>query len=208
MAGYVKLFRSIESWEWYTDVNTSKLFLHCLIKANHKPAKWRGIVIEAGSFVTSVGKLSKETGLSVRSIRTSLERLKSTSELTSKTTNRFTQIFVVKWRDYQSQEELEDKQSDTQNGNRVTSERQTNDKQTTTNKNDKNEKNKKNEENKENTYDAEAREGTEARYSGLSIEEAFRQIALKPFTEPLTEEEVRIIRLHDGLRREGFKRIG
>ena len=27
---YVKMFRKLVFWEWYTDVNTTKLFLHCL----------------------------------------------------------------------------------------------------------------------------------------------------------------------------------
>ena len=144
MNGYVKLFRSIEKWEWYTDVNTTKLFLHCLIKANHKASKWRGIVIESGSFITSYGKLSAETGLSVRNVRTSLNRLKSTQEVTHQTTNDYSIISIVKWSLYQSSEDLADTENDTVSDNQVTSKRQASDKQVTTNKNDKNVKNDKN----------------------------------------------------------------
>lgn len=144
MAGYVKLYRKLESWEWYTDIPTKVLFLHCLLRANHKPNKWRGMMIEAGSFVTSYSKLSSETGLSVREVRTSLNRLKSTSEVTHETTSEFSVINVVKWADYQGYDDESDKAIDTPNDNQATSERQANDKRTTTNKNDKNIKNEKN----------------------------------------------------------------
>lgn len=144
MEGYVKLFRSIEKWEWYTDTDTKCLFLHCLIKANHHPRKWHGIIIEAGSFVTSYEHLSTETGISVRSLRTSLNKLKSTGELTSHSTNRFTVINVAKWRDYQSQDDINDTPVVNQKETQETSNRQTTDKQPTTNKNDKNYKNEKN----------------------------------------------------------------
>ena len=141
--GFVKLYRSIESWEWYTDSNTKSLFLHCLIRANHKPVKWRGTVIEIGEFITSFESLSVDTGMTVREIRTSLAHLERTGEITRKTTNRFTRITVVKWADFQGQDDDSDKQT--------TSERQTNDKQTTTNKKYKNDKNEKNKDNDEHT---------------------------------------------------------
>jgi len=146
MAGYVKLYRQMETWEWYLDVNTTKLFIHCLLRANHKPKKWQGETIETGSFITSLDKLSAETGLSVREIRTSLKRLKSTHEVTHETTSQYSVINVVKWADYQGQDDDSDTGNDIGSDKQTTSERQTNDKQTTTNKNDKNDKNVKNKE--------------------------------------------------------------
>jgi hypothetical protein len=135
MAGFVKLFRSIENWEWYTDVNTTKLFLHCLIRANHKPNKWRGLTIETGSFVTSYSKLSIETGLSISAIRSSLNRLKSTNEVTHQTTSEHSVIKVNKWADYQGCDDDDDTPLDTPTDT-------PNDRQSTTNKNDKKYKNK------------------------------------------------------------------
>ena len=127
MAGYIKLYRQLEIWEWYTDIPTKVLFIHCLIRANHKPNKWRGMTIETGSFVTSYSKLSSETGLSVRAVRTSLNRLKSTSEVTHETTSEFSIINIVKWADYQGYDDLPDKANDTPSDNQTTSERQAND---------------------------------------------------------------------------------
>jgi hypothetical protein len=34
--GFVKLFRALVDWEWYTDLNTCKLLMHCSIKANYR----------------------------------------------------------------------------------------------------------------------------------------------------------------------------
>lgn len=84
---FIKVYRKFMEWEWYTDVNTTKLFLHCLLRANWKGGKWQGINYEPGEFITSLPSLSKETGLSIQQVRTSLEKLISTGELTSKTTD-------------------------------------------------------------------------------------------------------------------------
>ena len=72
--------------------------------ANHKPNKWRGIVIGKGEFVTSLEKLSVETGMTIQQVRTSLKRLISTDEIAKKSTSQFTSIKVLKYCDYQTSE--------------------------------------------------------------------------------------------------------
>lgn len=124
METYIKLYRKIIDWEWYTDIPTKTLFIHILLKASATGRKYRGEDIPVGSFTTSIGILSEETGLSAMQIRTALNKLKSTGEIEVKTTNKFTQVFVIKWRDYQSFIEDDNKQ--------VTNEQQTNNKQITT----------------------------------------------------------------------------
>ena len=135
---FVKLFRKITQWEWYTDVNTFKLFIHCLISANRLPGNWRGTTINPGEFITSMESLSEATGLSIQEIRTSLKKLKSTNEIETKSTNRFTVINVLKWADYQHNPKESNKQA--------TNKQQTSNKQSTTNKNIENIKNKENKE--------------------------------------------------------------
>lgn len=133
MEGWIKLHRKIVDWEWWEDVNTSRLFLTILLHANHEPKQWRGMTVNRGQFVTSLDALSRLSGLSVRSVRTSLNKLKKTSEVTCKTTSKYTVITVCCWEKFQK--------SDTQSDNQETNDRQTTDKQTTTTKNDKNDKN-------------------------------------------------------------------
>lgn len=130
--GWVRLHRQFLEWEWFDDANVFRLFIYCLLKANHNDNKYRGQVVKRGTFLTSLELLSKDTGLSVRSVRTSLNKLESTGELTSKRNAKGTIIQVVKYDCYQLAT------------SETTNERQASDKQVTTNKNDKKEKNEKN----------------------------------------------------------------
>ena len=105
--GWIKLHRGLTEWEWYDDINTSRLFIHCLLKANHKDKKWRGLDIKRGSFWTSLDTLSEETGLSKKCVRTSLDRLKATCELADKghSTGRLRgrMVTVCKYDSYQAE---------------------------------------------------------------------------------------------------------
>ena len=56
--GWIKLHRKFLKWEWYDDINTSRFFLHCLFRANHKDKKWRGTMIKRGQFISSLSKLA------------------------------------------------------------------------------------------------------------------------------------------------------
>ena len=136
--GFIFLHRKISDWEWYSDANTMRLFIHCLIKANYKDKQWHGILIKKGSFITSYEKLSIELGLTIRQIRTAIDKLKTTSEITYQSTNQYSIISINNWNKFQ--------EDNRQNDNQMTIKRQTNDKQmTTTNK-----ENKENKENKDN----------------------------------------------------------
>lgn len=98
---YIKLHRKILDWEWYTDANTYRLFTHLLYKANFKSSRWMGIDILPGQLVIGRKELAKEIKLSEQEIRTSLSKLKSTSEITIKSTNKFSVVTICKWEDYQ-----------------------------------------------------------------------------------------------------------
>lgn len=135
--GYIKIFRKFKEWEWYNDINTSRLFIHLLLSANHKEKKWNGTTIEKGQLVTGLYSLSKETNLSVQQLRTCLTRLKSTNEITSKSTNEYSVITIVNWDKYQDCE-IKSTSKSTSN---LTNEQQTNNKRATTNNNVKNDKN-------------------------------------------------------------------
>lgn len=101
-AGYIKLWRSLLKWEWYSDVNVSRLFIHLLLTANYEDTTWRGETIHRGQRLTSVAKLSEETGLTTKEVRTALGKLTRTNELTIRTTNKFSVITVEKYDFFQS----------------------------------------------------------------------------------------------------------
>ena len=88
MAGnFIKIDRKILKWEWWSDINTFRLFMYMLISAYWKDGNYKGKIIERGSFPSSISELSKETNLSVMEIRTSLKHLQLTGEITSNLTN-------------------------------------------------------------------------------------------------------------------------
>lgn len=82
---YIKLSRGLLDWEWYSDINTTRAFIHMLLKANWRDGNFKGVPVPRGSFVSSIGKLANETGLTEREIRTAISHLKTTGEVTSKT---------------------------------------------------------------------------------------------------------------------------
>lgn len=107
--GWIKLHRQLLDWEWYDDINTKCLFIHCLLRANHSDTEWRGQTIKRGQFITSIDTLTKEIGLSVSQIRTSLKKLILTSEIATKSQARSTVITVVQYDSHQSSDKLNDK---------------------------------------------------------------------------------------------------
>jgi hypothetical protein len=127
MEGFIKLYRKFILWEWYDTPNMVHLFITLLLKANHEPGNWHGININRGQLITGIHSLSKSTGITVRSIRTCINRLKSTGEVTIKTTNKYSIITICNYDIYQSSNTYSDKQNDKQTGKRTTSKRQAND---------------------------------------------------------------------------------
>lgn len=108
--GYIKLFRCMTEWEWYKDVTTTKLFIHLLIKANWQDSRFMGYDIPRGSFATSVKHLSDESGLTVKQVRRSLEKLEQTGEIIKKRASKFSLITVVKFGDFQGLDSDQGKQ--------------------------------------------------------------------------------------------------
>lgn len=102
MNGWIKLFRTMLDWEWFTDGPVLRLFVYVLLKANTEQTSYRGIEIPRGSFNASEEKISLETGLSRQQVRTALKKLISTKEITKKVTNGNTIITVQKYNEYQS----------------------------------------------------------------------------------------------------------
>lgn len=98
---YIKLSRKMLEWEWYKNEHTKNVFLHCLLKAYWKDTKYQGNVIKRGSFSTTYPKMANELDLTEREIRTAISHLKTTGELTVKTTNKNSVITVKNYDLYQ-----------------------------------------------------------------------------------------------------------
>lgn len=128
MSGWIKIHRQILDWEWYSDNNSFRVFMHLILIANHKEKRYKGIELKAGSVITSRDILAHQTGLTVRQVRTALNKLKMTNELTIKTNSQGTVIEVVNYKKYQLQ------------SSEMTNEGPASDQQVTSNKKDKKER--------------------------------------------------------------------
>jgi hypothetical protein len=100
--GWIKLHRRMLEWGWYKDVPVYKLFTHLLLTANREPKSWKGIKIKAGQVVTGRHSLAEQTGLTEQQVRTAIDKLISTNEITISATNRSTLISIVNWQSYQA----------------------------------------------------------------------------------------------------------
>ena len=106
--GYIKIYRSILDWEWWSDNNVCKLFLYILLSANWKDKRWQGIEVKRGEFVTSIDNLASGTNLTKSQVRTSLSKLQSSGEVIAKSQQgkRYTIIRVCKFEEYQDSNEI------------------------------------------------------------------------------------------------------
>lgn len=126
MEGWIKLHRKMTAWEWYKNPNTFKLFIHCLLIANHEEKQWRGITIKRGQFIRSYANLATESGLTIQQVRTALSNLKSTQDITQSKVGRNLLFTIVSYEKYQdvntiSNTNLTSNQHETQHENNTIS---------------------------------------------------------------------------------------
>ncbi len=135
MVGHIKLDRKILEWEWYKNANVSRVFIHLLLTANHKDGKWQGHEIKRGQLITGRIELSKDVGLSEMQIRTCLEKLKTTNEITIKSSNKNSLITICKYDTYQSFKNENNQQDNQLRNFELSNKYPTNNQQITTNNN-------------------------------------------------------------------------
>lgn len=99
--GYIKLDRKLLNWQWRDKPEMIALWIYVLLQANYQENKWHGQTYEIGSFPTSIRKISEETGLSIKQVRTGLERLEKSGEIGTQRAHSGIKINVIKWALYQ-----------------------------------------------------------------------------------------------------------
>ena len=122
-SSWIKLDRRILRWGWYSDINTKVTFLHLLLIASFEDGEHLGREIKRGQAIIGINKTSSDIGITPRQLRTALDKLERTGEISKKTTNKFTIITIENYSKYQRLTSDSDKQT--------TSKRQANDKRAT-----------------------------------------------------------------------------
>jgi len=129
---YVKLFRSLKSWQWFAVNGMVHIWIYLLLNARYEDGYVYGVLVKKGQVITGRKKISRETGLSSQVIRTCLNRLKSTNEITIETTNKYSIITLIKWELYQCSEIKSNQQNNQQNNQQLTNKQPTDNQQITT----------------------------------------------------------------------------
>ena len=104
--GFIALHRSLLNWGWHADSATGWLFVNLLLMANWTDSEWQGMTIKRGQLATGRKALAAQTGLSEQTVRTSLNHLKSTGEITITSTNKFSVITIVNYGKFQDVPEM------------------------------------------------------------------------------------------------------
>ena len=105
--GYVKLYRSIDEWEYRQDIKTFSVWMRLLTLANHAQKEWRGVFVGIGECITSVEHLSNFCGVSIQSVRTALDKLEKSKCIVREGTNRYTKISICNYGFYQNIEDMD-----------------------------------------------------------------------------------------------------
>lgn len=98
---WIKLNRNILEWGWYTEANTMRVFIHLLLKANVEDKFYQGIPVRRGEILTGYPALAEELCMSIQNVRTAINHLKSTGEITVNSYPKGSLIIIENYEKYQ-----------------------------------------------------------------------------------------------------------
>lgn len=107
--GFLMLNKEIKRHEYFTDYKTFHLYFWLLSDANFIDGNFRGTVVKRGQKLTSINSLVIETGLTVREVRTALDKLIKGNYIVKKATNKNQLLTVVEYEYYTGFVESKDK---------------------------------------------------------------------------------------------------
>lgn len=123
---WIKLYREFLAWEWFGKPEMVQLFVWLLLNASVIDRKWEGKDIKRGQLITTLPAMCEATGLSRQKVRTCINRLKSTHEITCKSTNKFTTVTICNYERYQGEISSINTQNNLQNNLQTTYKQPTN----------------------------------------------------------------------------------
>ena len=100
--GYITVPREIFDWRWFKKPKTAHLFIYLLLSANFEDHDFEDIIIKRGQYVCTHERLSAETGLSPKEIRTALDNLKKTGDISIDTSRGYSIITISEYERYAS----------------------------------------------------------------------------------------------------------
>lgn len=95
--GFIKLPRSLLEWRWYGEQNTRSLYLHLLLTAAWEDTCYMNREVKRGQCCTTLKELATSNHQSIQQVRTALNHLVSTNEITIETTPKYSMITLTKY---------------------------------------------------------------------------------------------------------------
>lgn len=126
---WIKIYRKTMKWEWTDDPFMFALWIRLLLEANYADERWHGKTIKRGQLVTSLGGLSIRSGIPIQSLRTCLQKLVESEQITKESTNKYTIITICNYDRYQTNSTS----SQQTTNNQITNDQQTGNNQPTIN---------------------------------------------------------------------------
>lgn len=99
--GFIVLKRKLLEWRWHDNMIAFSFWIYLLLKANWKPAYFKGKLIPRGSFATSYETMSKETKLAKNTIRKWIKVFQEDGQIEVNSTHEYTVIKVTNYAKYQ-----------------------------------------------------------------------------------------------------------
>jgi len=108
-SGWIKLYRKTLEKGYYRESHYVHLWIHCLLKANHKEKEilvnGKSMTIKRGQFLTSRRKLSSETGIQESKIERILKFLKTEQQIEQQGFSSCRLISITNYDKYQIREQ-------------------------------------------------------------------------------------------------------
>ena len=98
---FVKFDRNLLKWRWFQHPKTLAVWIWLIMKANVEDHDFEKETIHRGEVATSRRRISADTGLTEREVRTALEHLKSTGEVSVRIRPKYQVISIPEYSKYQ-----------------------------------------------------------------------------------------------------------
>ncbi len=117
--GWVQISRKLLEWQWHDEPNMVVVWIYMLLSANYEQKQWHGMTIQRGQFVSTIGSICTQTGLSARNVRTCIQRLVDDGSIMTESTNKMTLFTILSYDEYQNDSKTQNDKpnSDTNNSN-------------------------------------------------------------------------------------------
>ncbi len=99
---FIKIDRNLRNWRWFKNPKTLTVWMWLLLSANIEAHDFERDTIQRGEVATSRKSISADTGLSEREVRTALNHLKETGEVTVRLRPKYQVISIVEYDKYQA----------------------------------------------------------------------------------------------------------